>query len=520
MEILLGKSKKDKTMKKFFSLAVLSAGLMLAACYSDNDIENGNEMTPANGKTTLTITAGLPDESDAETRVAYNTTSGSANAKWESGDELWLVNTSDGTTITLTLDETSVGKTSGRFTTNGTFTAGTYKPYAVSKDSKTYVTISGGTITMDLASQDGTLAGALDRDILKGNEIAISPGETSMSVNLTGHLLCYVKANVTSDKTISALGIKSSGGLYTSMTIAKDGTVGGTTTADAIADASPAVDGSKYTAVIATYPKFTTDLMISATVSETSYTEEYRYPLYENLSEVKDLTAQTGKVLPKNISSLGQFPEGTITDGTKGSHEWVRLVADGLKWATMNIGATAKTGKASYGYYYEWGASAPYPSTQSPAIGYNNETIWSVANTWGFLSGENDITAGSDNDIAHQAWGGSWTMPTKANFDDLNVDSDYTWTLLTSGKWSSSNPGGYSITKTTGGTGKSLVFSAAGWKNFGGSTYPGEDARYWASTHKDNRLSYNLSFHYLISIAHYTDTYTRYSGCSVRPVSE
>lgn len=149
-------------MKKYFSLAVLSAGLMLTACSSDNDIEKGNEGTHANDKTTLTITAGLPDESDAESRVAYNTTSGSASATWESGDELWLVNTSDGTTITLTLNAASVGKTSGRFTTDGTFAAGTYKPYAVSKDSKSYVTMSGGTITMNLASQDGTLAGAAE----------------------------------------------------------------------------------------------------------------------------------------------------------------------------------------------------------------------------------------------------------------------------------------------------------------------------------------------------------------------
>lgn len=514
MKIIHGKSKGDKTMKKYFSLAVLSAGLMLTACSSDNDIEKGNEGTHANDKTTLTITAGLPDESDAESRVAYNTTSGSASATWESGDELWLVNTSDGTTITLTLNAASVGKTSGRFTTDGTFAAGTYKPYAVSKDSKSYVTMSGGTITMNLASQDGTLAGALKRDILKGNEITISAGATSKSVTLTGHVLCYVKAIVTSDKTISALGIKSSGGLYTSMTIAKDGTVGGTTTTDAIADASPAVDGSKYTAVIATYPKFTTDLKISAKVSETSYTEEYRYPLYENLSGVKDLTAQAGKVLTKNISSLGQFPEGTITDISKGSHEWVRLVADGLKWATMNLGATAETGTASYGYYYEWGATAPYPSSQSPAITSNNNTTWSSTNTWGYFSDESDITAGSNNDKARQLWGGSWTIPAKANFDVL-AGSNYTWTRV-SGAWSSTTPGGYIVAKTTGGTGKSLFLPAAGYWRDGNLISDGTDGNYWSSKHYGSLFGFYLRF---FSSSYGVYSSVRYNGSSVRPVS-
>src|SRR5574344_1086295 len=215
--------------------------------------------------------------------------------------------------------------------------------------------------------------------------------------------------------------------------------------------------------------------------------------------------------------SKGNQVEADFTPtGTLKGHDYVQLVSDGLKWATMNIGSGKIEG---YGDYYEWGATSVYPTSQGSI--YNNNTTWSVTATWGYLSGDNvDITAYGDNDVAYKKWGGysiitadRWTIPTQVQLATL-AGSDYTWT------WGKLNDiKGYKVTYSgTGstGTGKSIFLPAPGFWYYGKLNGEGNYGYYWSSTHSGSIQGFYLHFGPDI---HGLYTCDRYFGFAVRPVS-
>ena len=85
-------------------------------------------------------------------------------------------------------------------------------------------------------------------------------------------------------------------------------------------------------------------------------------------------------------------------------HEYVEIA--GIKWATMNIGATGETG---YGNYYKYGLGASqYDNSQTDYAGTEDPL---------------DLS----KDTARQVWGGNWRMPTKDEFESLIENTNYTW---------------------------------------------------------------------------------------------
>ena len=148
-------------------------------------------------------------------------------------------------------------------------------------------------------------------------------------------------------------------------------------------------------------------------------------------------------------------------------HEYVEI--NGLKWATMNIGATEVTGENSYGDYFMWGAvekayssvdvaktSGAFTFGTKPASYKGKNTTWDKTKgfMWpnalytdgGFFPGSSDNVftkyTGSKNeyaksgeadgkttlelidDAANVNWGRSWRMPTMAEFAALNAITD------------------------------------------------------------------------------------------------
>ena len=104
-------------------------------------------------------------------------------------------------------------------------------------------------------------------------------------------------------------------------------------------------------------------------------------------------------------------------------HEYVEI--GGLKWATMNVGATTVAGsyETCFGDYYAWGETQPrYMTITRPYSG-------SASFTWrnGYSSGYSDDNwptyTGTTLDAAHDAatanWGGTWRTPTNAEFEAL-----------------------------------------------------------------------------------------------------
>ena len=198
-----------------------------------------------------------------------------------------------------------------------------------------------------------------------------------------------------------------------------------------------------------------------------------------------------------------QFPFGTYTEMARekikalqmiNGYEYVDLgLPSGLKWATCNVGAKSPS---EYGNYYAWGETTIKTSyTEGNSKTYNEKI--------------GDIGGNASYDAARANWGGTWRMPTKAEFDELLNKCTWKWT---------SQGGSYGY-KVTGPNGNSIFLPAAGTRH-GTSLYgAGSFGYYWSSTpyESDTQGAFSLYFR-----SDYRGTLWghRYYGLSVRPVSE
>lgn len=129
--------------------------------------------------------------------------------------------------------------------------------------------------------------------------------------------------------------------------------------------------------------------------------------------------------------------DGTTING----HEFVKIA--GIKWATMNVGATtvAESWETSYGDFYAWGETTTYyKSVEKDAVmmgkyvsdahvpgkkdlynfTYYSGTADNTFKEWSTVpydASTKVLTA--DNDVASAVWGGSWRMPTSDDFNKL-----------------------------------------------------------------------------------------------------
>ena len=180
------------------------------------------------------------------------------------------------------------------------------------------------------------------------------------------------------------------------------------------------------------------------------------------------------------------------SQGVENNHEYVDLGLS-VKWATCNVGASSPS---DYGDYYAWGET----STKSS---YTEEN----SNTYGKSMG--NIGGNSSYDVACAKWGGSWRLPTKAEFQELIDMCTWTWTTQ----------GGHNGYKVTGKNGKSIFLPAARFRGGSSDHFAGEWGGYWSSTPDEGSTynAYNLLFN---SSGPGTDWDYRNAGCSVRPVVE
>lgn len=186
----------------------------------------------------------------------------------------------------------------------------------------------------------------------------------------------------------------------------------------------------------------------------------------------------------------------------------------GTKWACCNVGTTTPEG---YGGYYAWGETEEkdiYDWTTYIYCDGSMETCHDIGL---------DI-AGTEYDVAHIQWGGSWVMPSQDQIQELLNKCSCSWT----------SKNGVNGNLFTGPNGCTIFLPEANfWRNgrvnnadpdfdIGDSNRETDDlpsaGYYWSSTLRplySNVASY-LLFSYGIA---YGDAYNfRYSGFTVRPV--
>lgn len=237
----------------------------------------------------------------------------------------------------------------------------------------------------------------------------------------------------------------------------------------------------------------------SDTMSELTKSTAYNFVVIANVDDV-EFASQIGYFSTLEYSIPSQVDLGLS-----------------VKWASFNLGATMPT---EFGGYYQW-AGTEDVSDKSIYLDWNNcpyHTDFNEYSGWLKYHGkvDNKTVLEAEDDAATVALGGNWRIPTDDEWAELrNTDNcSWTWTTI-------DGVSGYKVqSKKSGYTDKWIFLPAAGCRNYVYLAGVGSGGYYWSSSlYTDN--PYNASNMYFdsSSVRRYYDD-SRFSGQSVRPVSE
>ena len=195
------------------------------------------------------------------------------------------------------------------------------------------------------------------------------------------------------------------------------------------------------------------------------------------------------------------------TCGQNGQVVEVQAVDLGLsvKWANMNVGATTPE---DYGDYFAWGETV-IKEIYDWSTYFDTNDGGNTFTKYNYEGGKTVLDL--EDDAAHVNWGGSWRMPTKAEWQELEDNCTWTWTTQ-------NGINGYKVTSNKAGyTDKFIFLPAAGYRNGGGLNYVGSDGNYWWSSLGEGSSGFAL-YLFFYSDGHYLGDYRRSGGQSVRSV--
>ena len=130
----------------------------------------------------------------------------------------------------------------------------------------------------------------------------------------------------------------------------------------------------------------------------------------------------------------------------------------GIKWASCNVGAEKPE---DYGNYYAWGEVLPKENYSEGTYKYANGasgkfTKYCNDATYGYGGfTDNKTTLDPLDDAAYFNWGGSWRMPTDAEWQELQDYCTWTWTTQ-------NGINGYQVASKT--NSNSIFLPAAGYR--------------------------------------------------------
>ena len=231
------------------------------------------------------------------------------------------------------------------------------------------------------------------------------------------------------------------------------------------------VDGATYNVYRATDLQTKSFVKIASDLSLNSYTD--KAPLsnenYYKVSAVLD-----GVESELSIAIIQNYP---FING----YEYVNLgLPSGLKWATLNVGASSSSNPGSYFAYGEVNSKSYYSQTN-----YNN-TSW--------------------KDVASSKWGGTWRMPDVNEFNELIDYCTWLWTTVNGVQ-------GYLV---TGPNGNSIFLPTTGlYLDY--TKQSTEGGYYWSASRYNDTLAWRLNFSN--SAFQVADNF-KFVGLTIRPVTE
>lgn len=246
----------------------------------------------------------------------------------------------------------------------------------------------------------------------------------------------------------------------------------------------------------------------------------------DETSFLTDLKANPDNFKKKLIFVFGDSENYIMVNGEKflptpdpyNGHEYVEI--GGLKWATMNIGASQPS---DYGLYFQWGDTQGYTAEQVGSgegkkyfgwtdYKYGNGTSSPDATGMTKYNSTDGLTTlETVDDAAVANWGGSWRMPTTAEFQALGAAVNTEWTKV-------NNAYGILCTDKTDSS-KTLFFPAVSDCSNGSVKNVGDYGCFWSSSlYTDDRQgAYYLYFDN--NNVTWGSLNRRYCGYAVRPVA-
>lgn len=263
--------------------------------------------------------------------------------------------------------------------------------------------------------------------------------------------------------------------------------------------------------------------------------QSYTFNITVNLAAIGTTVAITGWTGTGNVTV-----QPTVTNAPANA-----VAVDlglSVKWANMNVGATAVT---DYGTFFAWGETDGITvSGATTSISGTPAKTCFLWDTYAWCKGKNTTltkycptdkqgsfwwdtsgtTVAADNktqlelgdDAARANWGGKWRMPTQAEMEALVATrgtSGYTWTWKTDYN-SVSGCNGWEIKCTS--TGGTIFLPAAGFRSRA-FFYQGSLGYYWSSSLDTGGPGYAWRLYFSSSEA-YVGNFDRFGGCTVRAV--
>lgn len=189
-----------------------------------------------------------------------------------------------------------------------------------------------------------------------------------------------------------------------------------------------------------------------------------------------------------------------------------------VNWATCNVGASKPE---DYGNSYAWGEIADKSDYNWSSYAWGGSGALtkycptSRVKYWGG-GGEPDNKTQLElaDDAANAANGGSWRMPTDAEWTELRNNCTWTWT----DNYDKTGVAGQIVTSNMEGfTDKSIFLPAAGYRMNDNSYSAAEQGYYWSSSLCIGS-PYNAWYVHFLSGSYSRGNYGRSHGFSVRPV--
>lgn len=166
--------------------------------------------------------------------------------------------------------------------------------------------------------------------------------------------------------------------------------------------------------------------------------------------------------------------EDTPASNMENGHEWVDLgLPSGLKWATMNVGATTPE---DYGDYFAWGEINPKSTYGWSTYKWCNGSILSLSkycNSSSYGKVDNQNILNPEDDVARVNWDGKWRMPTFEEQDELR--NECTWSWMTQ-----NGVTGYKVMSKT--NSNFLFLPSAGYRDYNSLFSAGTNGYYWSSS--------------------------------------